>query len=123
MGKLEKLNIAKKSNTQLLSQKLYQMSEELAFQGSRIYEITRIKKALNEEKKMLENKNKIAISKKFNILKSLAKWINISSQKKNKTIKAYIDKEKCINKQKQINYDSLNLKQVENKLLDNLKEV
>merc|ERR1712187_765195 len=67
-AKLEKLNIAKKSNTQLLSQKLYQMSEELAFQGSRIYEITRIKKALNEEKKILKNKNKIAISKKFNIL-------------------------------------------------------
>merc|ERR1712113_713865 len=52
-AKLEKLNIAKKSNTQSLSQKLYQMSEELAFQGSRIYEITRIKKALNEEKKIL----------------------------------------------------------------------
>merc|ERR1711920_387462 len=69
--KLNESNIKKESNTQLLGQQLYQMSEELAFQESRIHEITRIKKALNEEKKILTNKNKIIATKKFNTLKSL----------------------------------------------------
>merc|ERR1712099_207415 len=80
--KLNESNIKKESNTQLFGQQLYQMSEELAFQESRIHEITRIKKALNEEKKILTNKNKIIATKKFNILKSLAKWLNISIRKK-----------------------------------------
>merc|ERR1712217_298193 len=75
--KLNESNIKKESNTQLLGQQIYQMGEELAFQESRIHEITRIKKALNEEKKILTNKNKITATKKFNILKSLAKWLNI----------------------------------------------
>merc|ERR1712187_1026407 len=66
--KLDESNIKKESNTQLLVQQLYQMSEELVFQESCIHEITRIKKALNEEKKILTNKNKITATKKFNIL-------------------------------------------------------
>merc|ERR1712113_605840 len=50
----------------------------------------------------------------------MVKYFN--PKKKNK-LRACIDEQRCMNKQKQVNYDSLALKHVENKLLDNLKEV